>query len=109
MAFQARIGILPHEAEETQPIEVDLLLYVKAPKGEIDTHTILDYRHAYDIAASVINAGHIPYLEEAAESIAEKALALPLVNGVRVAVRKMRVALPGPLAFAEVAVERRRD
>ncbi len=109
MAFEARIGILPHEAEEPQPIEVDLVLYVKRPKGAIDTHSILDYRHAYDIAASVINAGHIPYLEQAAESIAEKALALPLVNGVSVAVRKMRVALPGALAFAEIAVERRRD
>jgi hypothetical protein len=31
---------------------------------------------------------------------------VPGVGGVRVAVRKPHVALPGPLAYAEVVVER---
>ncbi len=108
MKFDALIGILPHEAEEPQPIEIDLTLKVAAATGKIDKHNILDYRHAYDLAAGVITAGHIDYLEEAADRIATEALALPLVESVSVAIRKMKVALPGPLAFAEVKLERSR-
>ena len=109
MRFDALIGVLDRELEVPQPIEVDLVLDVKRPRGKIDTQNILDYRRAYDLVAGVVLAGHIPYLEEAAERIASRALELPLVLRARVAVRKMRVALPGPLAFAEVAVERSRD
>lgn len=100
MRFDALIGILPNEHEAPQPIEVDLSLEVEG---------FLDYRHAYDLVAGVVTAGHIPYLEDAADRIASQALELPLVVSVKVAVRKMRVALPGPLAFAEVAIERSRD
>ncbi len=108
MKFDALIGILPHEAEVPQPVEVDMTLSVAATTGKIDTHNILDYRHAYDLAAGVVTAGHIDYLEEAADRIATDALALPLVESVSVAIRKMKVALPGPLAFAEVKIERSR-
>ncbi len=108
MKFDALIGILPHEAEVPQPVEVDLTLNVRAAEGKNDTHNILDYRHAYDLTAGIITAGHIDYLEEAVDSIATAALALPLVESVSVAIRKMKVALPGPLAFAEVKLERSR-
>ena len=47
-------------------------------------------------------------LEEVGERIAARALELPLVDRVRIAVRKPNVALPGPLAYAEVALERER-
>lgn len=106
MQFDARIGILPHESEVAQPIEVDLVLTVRSPRGRIDTHNILDYRHAYNLAAEIVTGGHIKYLEEAAERIAASAIALPLVLHVSVSIRKMKVALPGPLAYAEVKVER---
>ena len=68
----------------------------------------MDYRHAYNLVAGIVTGGHIPYLEDAVERIASASLALPLVRSVRVAVRKPNVALPGPLAYAEVALERRR-
>ena len=109
MRFDALIGILPHESDVAQPIEVDLSLTVRPSAGKIDTHVILDYRHAYDLVAGIVTAGHIDYLEEAAERIVNGALALPLVLRVSVAIRKMKVALPGPLAYAEIKVERSRD
>lgn len=109
MHFDARIGILPHESQMAQPIEVDLALTVRSPIGKIDTHNILDYRHAYNLVADVVTAGHIDYLEEAAERIASRAIALPLVLRVSVSLRKTKVALPGPLAYAEVKVERSRE
>ena len=109
MEFSARVGILDHEISNAQPIEVDLFLTVARSRGKIDTTGVVDYRHAYSVVSDILMAGHIEFLEEAAERIAAAALALPLVNKVKVAIRKPRVSLPGPLSFAEVSVERRRD
>ena len=51
----------------------------------------------------------LEYLEDVATTIAEQALALPGVTHTRVAVRKPHVVLDGPLAFAEIVVERGND
>ena len=109
MQFNARVGILAAEVDTPQLIEVDLVLGVARASGKIDTTNILDYRHGYDLVAGILGEEHIPYLEEVAERIAAATLRLPLVRDVRVAVRKPNVKLSGPLAYAEVAVERRRD
>lgn len=108
MRFHARIGVLPHEAEIAQSIEVDASLWVRRRKGEVTLRDIVDYRRVYDLVADVISEGHVNFLEEVAERIAGRALDLDLVERVRIAVRKPHVALPGPLAYAEVALERKR-
>ncbi|MDP9204264.1 MAG: dihydroneopterin aldolase [Gemmatimonadota bacterium] len=108
MRFHARIGVLPHEAEIAQSIEVDASLWVGRSGTELTARDIVDYRRVYDLVAEVLTGGHIRFLEEAGERIAERALQLPLVERVRIAVRKPNVALPGPLAYAEVALERER-
>ncbi|GAC1516360.1 MAG: hypothetical protein NVS1B4_10930 [Gemmatimonadaceae bacterium] len=102
MRFHALVGVLPHEAELPQPLEIDLTVWAPAHPDEI-----IDYRNLYDAAARVA-ARRVRYLEEAAEAIAQGALDLDRVVRVRVAVRKPHVALPGPLAYAEVVVERHR-
>jgi len=109
MQFDARVGILDGERKNPQPIEVDIELTVPRATGAVDKTTILDYRHAYALVSGIVTTGHTDYLEELVEKIAAAALALPLVKSVRVAVRKQRVELGGPLSFAEVAIERRRD
>ncbi|HET7612529.1 MAG TPA: dihydroneopterin aldolase [Gemmatimonadaceae bacterium] len=108
MRFHARIGVLPHEAEIAQSIEVDASLWVRRGGAKPTTKDIVDYRRVYDLVAEVVTRGHINFLEEAGERIAERALQVPLVERVRIAVRKPNVALPGPLAYAEVALERER-
>ena len=108
MRFHARIGILPHEAEIAQSIEVDASLWVKRGGARLTIKDIVDYRRVYDLVAEVVTQGHTSFLEEVGERIAERALQLPLVERVRIAVRKPNVALPGPLAYAEVALERER-
>ena len=108
MRFHARIGVLPHEAEIAQSIEVDASLWVRRTDGPVSAKDIVDYRRVYDLVAEVVTNGHISFLEEVGEMIAERALQLPLVTRVRIAVRKPNVALPGPLAYAEVALERER-
>jgi dihydroneopterin aldolase len=108
MRFHARIGVLPHEAEIAQSIEVDASLWVRRRDGQLSARDIVDYRRVYDMVADVVTKGHISFLEEVGELIAERALQLPLVSMVRIAGRKPNVALPGPLAYAEVALERER-
>ncbi|MEO8578730.1 MAG: dihydroneopterin aldolase [Gemmatimonadales bacterium] len=108
MRFHARIGVLPHEAEIAQSIEVDASLWVLRSGTRPTAKDIVDYRRVYDLVAEVVTQGHTNFLEEVGERIAARALALPLVERVRIAVRKPNVALPGPLAYAEVALERER-
>jgi len=108
MRFHARIGVLPHEAEIAQSIEVDASLWVRRSGARMTAKDIVDYRRVYEIVAEVVTQGHTHFLEEVGERIADRALQLPLVEKVRIAVRKPNVALPGPLSYAEVALERER-
>jgi 7,8-dihydroneopterin aldolase/epimerase/oxygenase len=108
MRFHARIGVLPHEAEIAQSIEVDASLWVRRGGARMTAKDIVDYRRVYELVAEVVTNGHTHFLEEVGERIADRALQLPLVEKVRIAVRKPNVALPGPLAYAEVALERER-
>jgi len=103
MQFHAIVGILPHERELAQPIEIDLRVHVA------DGDTVIDYRDLYDIVRASVSEP-IDFLEQIAERVADDALAhSPRVRVARVAVRKPHVGLPGPLAYAEVVVERSAD
>ena len=103
MRFHVRVGVLPHEREIGQPLEVDLTARLTSkPRG------VLDYRALYEITREVVEAGELGYLEEIGGSIAARVLTIDDVASVRVAVRKPHVALGGPLAYAEVVVERTR-
>ena len=104
MRFHALVGILPHERELAQPIEVDVSVQVGEGEG------IVDYRRMYEATASVFSSGPVDYLEEVAERVAKRLFKdHRRIASVRVAVRKPQVALGGPLAYAEVAVERTRN
>lgn len=99
MRFHGLVGILPHERDIAQPIEIDLSVTVGRGEG------VVDYRELYAIAANAV-VGQTSFLEGLADRIAKAALAhSPRIRSARVAVRKPHVALPGPLAFAEVLVE----
>ncbi len=104
MRFHALVGILPHERELAQPIEVDLTVRVTDGEG------VIDYRALYAIAEDVLAAGPIDFLEEIGDRIAGGALAhSPRVRTARVAVRKPHVPLGGPLQYVEVVVDRSAD
>ena len=104
MRFHVRVGILPHERELTQPLELDLTVRLAPESAEV-----LDYRTLYALTREVIERGPLEYLETIAGEIASRCLALPGVASVRVAVRKPHVSLGGPLAHAEVVVEQDRE
>jgi dihydroneopterin aldolase len=103
MRFHVRIGILSHERIHAQPLEIDVA--VTRP----DDAPLLDYRALYSMASGVVSAEPLDYLEQVAAAVVDGALALPAVTHVRVAVRKPHVTLDGPLAHAEVVMERTRE
>jgi dihydroneopterin aldolase len=106
MRFHARVGVLPHEREHPQPIEVDLTVWHER-RGSATVHSIVDYRRLYDAAAEVV-ARDAELLETIADELGLRLLGEHPVSRVRVAVRKPHVALGGPLAYAEVVVDRAR-
>jgi dihydroneopterin aldolase len=110
MRFHTLVGILPHEREITQPIEIDLTVRVSDGAHDGAHDGVIDYRVLYQIAADVVRDGPIDFLEDIGERIATRALAHSArVRQARVAVRKPHVPLGGPLDHVEVVVERAAD
>jgi 7,8-dihydroneopterin aldolase/epimerase/oxygenase len=107
MRFHTLVGVLPHEQELPQPLEMDVTVWLsdRLPSGSAGS---LDYRELYLAMADAVARSPIGYLEDLVDRAAQAALALSAVARVRVAARKPHVALPGPLAYAEVAIERDR-
>lgn len=106
MRFFTRVGVLPHEAELAQPVEVDLSVVVH---DDVRAPAVVDYVALYRAVSGVMGAAHISYLEEAAELIAVAALATSGVRAASVTVRKPHVPLPGPVEYAEVTIFREND
>ncbi len=105
MRFHVPVGILPHERELPQPLEVDLTVWLEPASASAGSDAaVVDYRELYDLVARVIGSSSLLHLEDLAAAIADRALAVPRVASARIAVRKPNVALPGPLAYAEVVV-----
>lgn len=100
MRFHVRVGILPHERELAQPLEIDLT--VRRAAGSA---ALLDYRALHALVREVVEATPHEYLETIGTAIAARAIAVGGVASARVAVRKPHVALDGPLAYAEIVVE----
>jgi dihydroneopterin aldolase len=101
MRFHVCVGILPHERELPQPLEIDLIVR----HGARDA---LEYRTLYALASDTLQADERTVLEPLAEAIAGRALALEHVSWCRVVIRKPHVPLPGPLAHARISIERTR-
>ncbi len=106
MRFHTRVGVLPHETQLPQPVEVDIAVTVE---DNVRPPNVVDYVALYAAVANVMGARHIAYLEDAAERVAAAALVVPGVLSVAVSVRKPHVPLPGPVEYAEVCITRRRD
>jgi dihydroneopterin aldolase len=103
MRFHVRVGILPHERDLAQPLEIDLSVTRAA-----DAPGVLDYRTLYAIAVKHTTREPLDYLEALGSAIIDDAVALDGVVHARVAVRKPHVMLDGPLGYAEIVVERAR-
>jgi dihydroneopterin aldolase len=103
MRFHALVGILPHERELPQPLEIDLTVW---PTASGRGAAPIDYRLLYAAAAGAVAQQPLGYLEDLAHDVCDRALACGPIARVAVRVRKPHVALGGPLLHAEISVER---
>ncbi len=101
MRFHVLVGILPHEREHPQPLEVDLTAWIAAGHAGV-----VDYRGLHAAARDAVTASPREFLEEIAERVSAAALGVDGVRRVEVRVRKPNVPLGAPLDYVEVVIQR---
>jgi dihydroneopterin aldolase len=111
LRLDASIGVLPHEHERVQPIEIDLDVVAdlgRAGASDDLTDTI-DYGALCALAEALVGAGHVELLEALAERLAAAVLATDArITEVDVSVRKLEPPVPQALATSGVRISRRR-
>ena len=109
MRFHTCVGLLPHEENVPQPLEIDLVVWRSLQDvGESDSpRQLLDYRDLYQLVADTVGQSHHRLLEALCERIATRALEGFRIDRVRVSARKPHAPIPGPLDHVEVVVDRR--
>lgn len=101
-------GVLPEERERAQPLEVDLDVEsdLAAAGGADDLALTVDYGAIAAAVEGVVTGERFGLLEALAERIAAVVLAVPGVDAVTVAVRKLRPPVPQQLATSGVRIRR---
>ncbi|MFZ9099187.1 MAG: dihydroneopterin aldolase [Burkholderiaceae bacterium] len=94
LRFNANLGILPHEINQSQPIEVDVELnqgrQPLLPQDDDITH-VLDYRKVRQIVIDTCTEEHINLLESMLGKLTQRLLQLPSVVGVRWRIAKHEI------------------
>lgn len=111
MRFEGRHGYHDWEREAPQPFEVDVELRLDLePAGRSDElDRTVDYGRVFDLVRGIVEDRTFRLLEAIAQTIADEVLAaFPLVDAIRVRVRKPKVKLPGALDYSGVEIRRRR-
>ena len=111
LRLPARVGVLPIEREQDQPLEVDLDVVVDlaAAGASDDLADTVHYGAVCDAVVRTAGAGHVALLERLAEVVAQAVLAVdPRIVAVDLAVRKLRPPVPHDLATSGVHVVRTR-
>jgi dihydroneopterin aldolase len=94
LRFNANLGVLDHEKDAPQPIEVDAELNLGTqplmPRDDDITH-VLDYRRVRSIVIEECTAEHVNLLESLIGKVAARLMDLPGVIGVRVRIAKLEI------------------
>jgi dihydroneopterin aldolase len=107
----ARVGLLPSERQQDQPldIDVDLVVDLAAAGASDDLADTVDYGAVCEAVQAAAAQQHVDLLERLAEVVAEAVLAVDeRVVAVDLAVRKLRPPVPHDLATSGVRVVRTR-
>jgi dihydroneopterin aldolase len=107
----ARVGVLPIEREQDQPLEVDLDVVVDLASAGAsdDLADTVHYGVVCDTVQRTVGEGHVALLERLAELVAQAVLGVdPRIVAVDLAVRKLRPPVPQELATSGVHVVRTR-
>lgn len=94
LRFNASLGILEHEINKPQPIQVDAELNqgsqpLRHPDEDISN--VLDYRKVRQIIIDECTAEHVNLLESLIGKVAQRLMQLPGVVGVRVKIAKLEI------------------
>jgi dihydroneopterin aldolase len=106
-----RIGVLDHEREHDQPLEVDLDLDVDlgAAGASDDLTDTVDYGAVCTTVAATVVEGHVALLEHLAARVAGAVLGLDdRIAAVDLTIRKLRPPVPLDLATSGVRIVRTR-
>lgn len=94
LQFNANLGILAHEKNAPQPIQVDAELSL-GPQPLVpyddDIGHVLDYRRVRQIIIDECTAEHVNLLESLIGKLAHRLMQLPGVLGVRVKIAKLEI------------------
>lgn len=94
LRFNANLGILAHEKNAPQPIQVDAELSLGAqplaPRDD-DIRHVLDYRSVRQIIIDECTAEHVNLLETLIGKLSHRLMQLPGVMGVRVKIAKLEI------------------
>ena len=94
LRFDASLGILEHEKNQPQPIQVDAELNLGTQPltpSDDDISHVLDYRKVRQIIISECTAVHVNLLESLIGKLAHRLMLLPGVQGVRVKIAKLEI------------------
>ena len=94
LRFNANVGILAHEKNAPQPIQVDAELSLGeqplAPRDDDILH-VLDYRRVRQIIIDECTAEHVNLFETLIGKLSHRLMQLPGVLGVRVKIAKLEI------------------
>jgi 7,8-dihydroneopterin aldolase/epimerase/oxygenase len=108
----ARVGVLPIEREQNQPLDVDLDVVVDlaAAGGSDDLADTVDYGAVCNAVQQAVEKRHVALLERLAQLVAQAVIDVdPRIVAVDLAIRKLRPPVPHVLASSGVHVVRTRD
>ena len=94
LRFDANLGILEHEKQAPQPIQVDAELNQGTQPllpADDDINHVLDYRKVRQIIIDECTERHINLLESLIGKVAQRLMQLPGVLGVRVRIVKLEI------------------
>jgi len=94
LRFKANLGILPHEINAPQPIQVDAELNLGPQDllpSDDDISNVLDYRKFRQIIINECTAEHVNLLETLIGKLSHRLMLLPGVIGVRVKIAKLEI------------------
>lgn len=111
MVFQACHGAWEGEHCYPQRFEVDVTILADLSKAASSDNLrdTVDYNRIYEITREVITGPPRNLLEHLAARIAERCLALPLVEAATVKIRKPSAPMSGPVSAVEVEISLIRD
>ena len=94
LRFDASLGVLDHERDAPQPIQVDAELRLGAqpliPRDDEIAH-VLDYRKVRRIIIEECSSEHVNLLESLIGKLALRLMQLPGVLGVRIRIAKLAI------------------